>query len=164
LERTLIAGFGNVYRRDDGVGRAVVNVVREDLGRPALDLQDDGFDDLGHQVDTVILHQIVPELAETLTDYDRVIFVDAHVESLPQPIHEVELEVTLRIPFVAHQFHPSTVLALAQQIHGHAPQGILLSVRGHDFDFGEGLSPQTARLVPDAVRRIHELIDAGEEA
>jgi hydrogenase maturation protease len=164
LERTLIAGFGNVYRRDDGVGRAVVNVVREELGRPALDLQDDGFDDLGHQVDTVILHQIVPELAETLTDYDRVIFVDAHVESLPQPIHEVELEVTLRIPFVAHQFHPSTVLALAQQIHGHAPQGILLSVRGHDFDFGEGLSPQTARLVPDAVRRIHELIDAGEEA
>lgn len=164
MERTLIAGFGNVYRRDDGVGRAVVNVVREELGRPALDLQDDGFDDLGHQVDTVILHQIVPELAETLTDYDRVIFVDAHVESLPQPIHEVELEVTLRIPFVAHQFHPSTVLALAQQIHGHAPQGILLSVRGHDFDFGEGLSPQTARLVPDAVRRIHELIDAGEEA
>jgi hydrogenase maturation protease len=164
LDRTLIAGFGNVYRRDDGVGRVVVNAVRESIGRPPLDLQDDGFNDLGHRVDTVVLHQIVPELAETLADYDRVIFVDAHVEALPQPIHEIELEVTLRVPFVAHQFHPSTVLALAQQIHGRAPEGILLSLRGHDFDFGEGLSSETAELVPQAVRRIHELIGPPEEA
>ena len=56
LSRTLIIGFGNVYRRDDGVAFVVLNAVRERLGRPLLDTEDDGFDDLGHEVDTILLH------------------------------------------------------------------------------------------------------------
>ncbi|HUM35830.1 MAG TPA: hypothetical protein PLQ85_03060, partial [Anaerolineae bacterium] len=77
--RTLIAGFGNVFRRDDGVGPTVVNAVRARLGRTPLDSLDDGFETLGETVDTVVLHQLVPELAETVKDYALLIFVDAHV-------------------------------------------------------------------------------------
>jgi hydrogenase maturation protease len=157
-ERTLVAGFGNAYRRDDGVGRAVVNALREQLGRPRLDIMDDGFEDLGHVVDTVVLHQLVPELAETLADYDLVIFVDAHVGTVPESVHEEHLAVSYRTPFVSHQCHPSTVLALTKQMHGRAPAAVLLSLRGYDFDFGEGLSDETAALVPEAVARIMALI------
>lgn len=160
-ERTLVAGFGNAYRRDDGVGRVVVNALREQLGRPPLDIMDDGFEDLGHAVDTVVLHQLVPELAETLADYDLVIFVDAHVGTVPVLIHEERLAVSYRTPFVSHQCHPSTVLALTRQMHGHAPEAVLLSLRGYDFDFGEGLSDETAALVPDAVARIMTLVGRG---
>jgi hydrogenase maturation protease len=152
--RTLVCGFGNPYRRDDGVGRAVVNALCERLGRLPLDALDDGLDDLGHAVDTAVLHQLTPELAETLADYDLVIFVDAHMGNVPEDIREERLEAAHRTPFVYHQTHPATVLALAQQMHGQAPAGILLSLRGHDFDFGEGLSPETAALVPRAVERI----------
>jgi hydrogenase maturation protease len=154
MKRTLVAGFGNTYRRDDGVALAVVNDVRERLERPRLEPLDDGYDDLGHDLDTIVLHQMVPELAETVADYELVIFVDAHVATLPEPIHEEHMDVEYKTPFVSHQFHPSTVLALAQQMYGKAPKAVLLSVLGHDFDFGEGLSDKTAALVPEAADRI----------
>ncbi|MGC9521370.1 MAG: hydrogenase maturation protease [Anaerolineae bacterium] len=157
--RTLVAGFGNLYRRDDGVARVVVNRLLEGLGREPLDSLDDGFENVGHQVDAVVLHQLVPELAEDLKDYDLVIFVDAHVgNGIMEPIHEEWIEVAYRTPFVYHQTHPSTILALAKQMHGAAPDAILLSLLGHDFDFGEGLSEPTAALVDPAVERILTLI------
>ncbi len=160
LKRTLVAAFGNVYRRDDGAGRAVVNALREQLGRPPLDLMDDGFDDLGHRVDTVVLHQLAPELAETVANYDLVIMVDAHVASLPEPLHQERIAAQYQAPtFVSHLTAPGTILKLAHEMHGRAPDGELLSLRGHDFSFGEGLSPQTAAWVPLAVERVQALIE-----
>ena len=160
---TLVAGFGNLYRQDDGVARFVVNALRERLGRPPLDEMDDGFDDLGHQVDTVVLHQLVPELAEDLKNYDLVIFVDAHVGSgIPEAIHEEALETTYRTPFVYHQTHPSTILALTMQMYDVAPRAMLLSLLGHTFDFGQGLSEETAALVEPATERILALARAQE--
>ena len=161
LIHTLVAGFGNLYRQDDGVARVVVNALRERLGRAPLDEMDDGFGDLGHRLDTVVLHQLVPELAEDLKDYDLVIFVDAHVGSgIVEPIHEEHLDVVYRAPFVYHQTHPSTVLALTAQMYGKSPRAILLSLLGHDFDFGQGLSAETAALVEPAVGRILTLVTA----
>lgn len=161
--RILIVGFGNQYRRDDGVGPYVINLVRAALGRPPFDPLDDGFDTLGEAVDTIVLHQLVPELAETFKDYDRLIFVDAHVGNLPESIREERLDAAYTQPFVSHQFHPSTVLALAQQLYGRAPQTVLLSIRGHDFDFGEGLSPETEALAQEAAARIMQSITDGFE-
>ncbi len=153
--RTLVVGFGTLYRRDDGVARFVANALRERLGRAPLDALDDGFEALGHPVDVVMLHQLVPELAETVEDYVLVIFVDAHVDTtMPEPLREERLEVTYRTPFVYHQTHPSTVLALTQQMYDVTPEAVLLSILGRDFDFGEGLSPETAALVEPAVERI----------
>ncbi|MCX7682509.1 MAG: hydrogenase maturation protease [Anaerolineae bacterium] len=157
--RILVCGFGNVYRRDDGAGYAVINALRERLGRPPLDLLDDGFTDLGHTLDTIVLHQLMPELAETLADYDLVVFIDAHMGNVAEEVREERLEAAHRTPFVHHQMHPATLLALAQQMYGRAPVGILLSVRGYDFDFGTGLSPETAALVPWAVERIMRLAE-----
>lgn len=162
MPRVLVAGFGNLYRRDDGAGRAVVNALRAALGRPPLEPLDDGFDDLGRPVDTVVLHQLVPELAETLADYALVIFVDAHVGSVPELLREERLAAAYQTPFVSHNTPPATVLALAQQLHGRAPEAVLLSLRGYDFDFGEGLSEGTAALVPQTVVRIQQLIAALE--
>ena len=76
----------------------------------------------------------------------------------PNDFHEETVEPTFRTPFVSHQTHPSTVLALTAQMFGVAPEAILLSLVGYDFDFGEGLSDATAALVPQAVTRILELV------
>lgn len=154
MERVLLIGFGNPYRRDDGVGPVVVNQVRAALGYSALGYLEDGFDSLGHEVDTLLLHQLTPELAETLVHYGLVIFVDAHVEQLPEPVLEQWLQDTYMPPMVSHQFHPSTLLALTRELYGHTPQALLISVRGHDFDFGEGLSPETVPLAQKAVKII----------
>lgn len=156
-ERTLVVGFGNVYRRDDGVGFAVVNAVRRGLGLPPLEAGDDGMEDIPSAespLDGIVLHQLIPELAELFGAYARVIFVDAHVAGLGEKLLEEPLEACYKPATVSHTLHPCTLLALAAALHGHAPAGVLISVCGHDFDFGEGLSPETERLLPHAVERV----------
>ena len=157
MKRTLVIGFGNVYRRDDGAGYVALNAVRARLGRPPLSTEDDGFDDLGHPIDTILLHQLVPELAEDIVPYDLVIFVDAHVGQVPELVYEEELDVCYKSATVSHTLHPCSVLALAQELHGRCPRGVLLSIRGYDFEFGEGLSEATAALIPEAVDRVFAL-------
>jgi hydrogenase maturation protease len=159
-KRTLVLGFGNIYRRDDGVAYVVLNAVRERLDRPLLGIDDDGFDDLGHAVDTVLLHQLVPELAETAAPYDQLVFVDAHVSEIEEPVRQEALEACYRSATVSHQLHPCTLLALVEGLRGEAPRGVLISVRGYDFDFGEGLSEKTAALVPEAVEQIMAVIES----
>ena len=161
MRRTLVAGFGNMYRRDDGVSSFVINALRRRTGRPELAPDEDGFDDLGNEIDTVLLHQLVPELAVDVAGYDLVIFVDAHVAQMEDDLREEELDVCYKPATVSHQLHPCSVLALANQMHGHAPAGVLLSLRGYDFDFGEGLSDTTAAIVPAAVDRILDLAGTG---
>lgn len=160
MRRTLVVGFGNAYRRDDGVGRAVVNALRQALGQSALDPLDDGFDELGRDVDTVVAHQLVPEFAELLGPYALAIFVDARVGEGTDLLSEATIVPIPHSTSVSHHLHPGTLLDLARRIHGRAPEGILLSLLGHDFDFGETLSPETASQVPLAVARILTLVDA----
>lgn len=160
--KTLVVGFGNAYRRDDGVGFVVVNTLRARLGRPPLDADDDGYGDQGHETDTLVLHQLVPEMAEHVSAYDLVVFVDAHVGSIPDPVREEQLEVCYRSATVSHQLHPCTVLAMAQEFYGRCPRGVLLSILGRDFEFGEGLSEQTAELVPQVLDRVLALAAGGE--
>jgi hypothetical protein len=83
--RSLIIGYGNPSRRDDGVGLAVVNGLRQYLGQQPLEEGDDGSSELGDStVGTLFLEQLIPELAETLAAYDRVWFVDAHLGVYPE--------------------------------------------------------------------------------
>ncbi len=153
--KTILVAVGNPYRRDDGVGRQIVNAVLRRVGRAELGPFDDGYDDLGHDLDCVVLQQMVPELAETLADYDRAAFVDAHVPHLGAQIREERLKPEFEnAHLVSHQFKPSSILALALQLYGRAPESILVSLPGYDFDFGEELSPQVAAMVPGAVERI----------
>ena len=163
MSKTLVMGFGNIYRRDDGVAFRVVNTLREQLGRPPLDLEEDGFDDLGHPVDTVILHQLVPEIVETIAGYGQIIFVDAHVSQIEDPIRIETIDACYKESIVPHQLHPCSVLAMANEFYGCSVQGLLVSIRGHDFDFGDNLSAQTASLVPQAADCILVQIAAAAE-
>ncbi|HOP36352.1 MAG TPA: hypothetical protein PL090_08500, partial [Syntrophales bacterium] len=56
---TLLLGIGNIHREDDGVGPKCVDLV----SFPG--------------VHRLVVQQLVPELAETIRDYERVVFVDA---------------------------------------------------------------------------------------
>ncbi|MHB0857927.1 MAG: hydrogenase maturation protease [Anaerolineae bacterium] len=155
MPRTLVIGYGNIYRRDDGVGFAVVNALHERLYGRALDPDRDPLEKIGEgAIDLLVLHQLVPDLAETLAEYDLVVFVDAHVESLPEPLLEQEIASRYKPGLVTHQLHPSSLLALAHDLYARTPRGVILSVRGTDMDFGPGLSEAAAAQVPGVVARI----------
>lgn len=156
--RSLVIGYGNPSRRDDGVALHVVNGLRERWGQPTLAPLIDGWDDLGGMRDSLFLQQLTPELAATLAEYDLVVFVDAALPQMEEPVRLERVAPGLRMAAVSHHMEPATLLALAGQLYGQAPAGWLASVRGHDLGFGEQLSPETAAAVPEAVARVARLI------
>jgi Ni,Fe-hydrogenase maturation factor len=129
----------------------VVNGLRARAGQTLLEEGEDGFDDLGHALDTLFLQQLSPELAETLTEYDHLVLVDAHLGIYPELVHRSELDPQVEAAIVSHHFKPGTLLALARHLYGRAPAAELVSVRGFTFDFTSELSPQTAAGVSQVV-------------
>ena len=159
--RSLIIAYGNPSRRDDGVGFHVLNALREELGRKPLSVEDDGADELGMPIDTLCLHQLAPELAETVAEYDVVVFVDAHVPgAYPEPIREEAVGTECSLGPVTHHMKPEMIMAVTRALFGRAPDGWLVSVKGHDFDFGVELSDRTAALVPEAAGRVRARVVA----
>jgi hydrogenase maturation protease len=152
--RTLVIGYGNPSRQDDGVGLAVVNGLRSRLDLLPLDEGADGYDDLGRDLDTLFLQQLTPELAELLPAYDHVCFVDAHLGIYPELVHRVTLLPQAAPAIVSHHLKPGTLLAFAAEGYGHAPTAELISIRGFVFDFGPELSPPTADGVEQVIRDI----------
>jgi len=148
----LIVGYGNISRRDDGVAFHIIQRLRERLGLPAWP-RDVEFDErLEAGLAMVFVHQLAPELAETVARFEVVVFVDAHVRGAQRdPVQWEEITPAYRAGMVSHQFQPSVVLALCQTLYGRCPGGYILSVLGTDFDFGDRLSPHTSELADEAV-------------
>jgi len=158
MKRMLVIGYGNPYRRDDGVALVVVNRLRTCQGRPPLEEGMDGLEELEEELDAIFLQQLTPELAEIIVQYEEVIFVDAHMGEYPELLREVTLEPAARPAIVSHHLHPEALLALAEALWGRAPQARLLSIRGYDFDFGTELSSQTQEGSERVVARIWKAI------
>lgn len=154
MARTLVIGYGNPYRRDDGVALYIANALRRNQGLRSLEWSEDGLDDCGHPLDTVVLHQLLPEIAPMLADYDLAVFVDAHTGVIPDDIRVVPVEEEYGFQAVTHHMSPGMVMALARAARGQAPRAVLVSVRGEDFDFGEGLTEGCKARADEAVRMI----------
>lgn len=141
--KTLVLGYGNRSRNDDGVGWVVVEELAR-LGLPEVTLE--------------TAHQLEVEMAETLCGFEQVIFVDAAIPESPQPILRTVVEPSFQSHAVAHYLTPADLLALTHTLYGHRPRAILFSIRGEDFHFGETLSPTTREAAREVTRQIRELI------
>ncbi|MDY6845643.1 MAG: hydrogenase maturation protease [Chloroflexota bacterium] len=155
---TLIFGYGNADRQDDGAGWHIVKILAERLGLSipedpgaAIELEDE-------LVDLIFDLQIYPELAETISQYKRVCFVDAHTSNVPEEISWVELSPAYEISPLTHHMSPKTVLSISQTVYDKAPETILVSVRGYKFQFERELSPQTEQLTHKAAERIWQWV------
>lgn len=158
MPRTLVVGYGNVHRGDDGVAYHVVNAVRERLGQEPLGEDTTGLESLGMRVDSILLTQLVPELIDTMGDYGQVIFVDAHVrEDVPDLHCEAVVPVYSASAFT-HHMTPAMLLALLKAIHQQEPAGYIVSIRGRDFDFRRELSAATESSVRPAVDEILRIV------
>ena len=122
--KSLIIGYGNVYCHDDGVALYVINNLRKRLGLRDLQPDEDGLDELGHSLDTVLLHQLVPETIPVLSQYQQVVFVDAHQGTIPEDVRVVRVKEELGFHAVTHHMSPGMLLAMARQTHQVAPRRI----------------------------------------
>ena len=140
-------GYGNMLRSDDGVGVWVADRIA------ALHLPD---------VDVKTCHQLFPELAADILQYDTVIMVDASTigepitvrESIPPPEH---------LPSSNHNVSPELLQQLAHEMYGVSVGMHVYTVRGESFEFGSILSStvkelaiKTVDLIAALLRQIHQ--------
>jgi hydrogenase maturation protease len=146
--KTLILGYGNTLRKDDGLG------VYAALALDSLTLPAD--------VEICTYHQLSPELSPTLAQVDHAIFIDAALASngeKPGTIKTRALQPRTRQPgSITHHFDPETLLAMAETLYGHAPQATLFSVTAASFDLEEGLSPEVSAALPVLIESIKKYL------
>ncbi len=142
---TLVIGYGNPLRGDDGFGVAVAERVQHLLA--------------SEKVAVIVCQQLTPELAEPISAVDTVVFVDVRVG---KPAGVIECERLSPEPFsvsVTHSLEPAGLLVLARELYGRVPQNaFLLTVRTTRFQYGEQLSPEVEQAIPEAVERIRQIL------
>ncbi|HWX23141.1 MAG TPA: hydrogenase maturation protease [Candidatus Binatia bacterium] len=137
----LVIGYGNTLRSDDGVGPRVAEAVAR-LNLPG--------------VGTLSCGLLTPELAEPISRADKVIFVDAAVDA-PREVQLRALTPADSSQIMAHAADPRTLLALARDVFGHAPQAWWLTIPVENIGVGENLSPFARRGFSEALREIKKL-------
>jgi len=157
MDRTLVIGFGNRDRADDGVAYYVVNRLRERLGRKPLGEDETGLEELEGSIDSIFLSQLTPELMDIVAPYRRIVFVDAHVGEDRGDLHCAPVQPEDVGTTFTHQLSPAMLLALLKVLYGQEPSGFIVSIRGYDFDFHPTLSAATGRMIDAAVDRIGQL-------
>ncbi len=146
--KVLIIGYGNPLREDDGIGWRVI----EEFNNCQLSI-------VNCQLETVAVHQLLPELAGDVSEAELVIFVDASVVGEPGTISVQELEpVEQEMGAFTHHFDPAGLLGYARDLYGRFPQAYLVTITAVSLGYGEGLSPTIEMLVPDVLQQIKQII------
>jgi hydrogenase maturation protease len=152
-ERTLILGYGNPDRQDDGVAWHILCNLASRLDRPIPSFEE-GFTLSEEDPDLFFVLQLTPELAEMMANYERVCLIDAHTGSIPEDINLIQIAPEYQKSPLTHHTTPQTCLALAKTIYNSEPEAILVSVRGFEFDFSHHLSMKTKHLARQAEQTI----------
>jgi hydrogenase maturation protease len=154
MEKTLIIGYGNPDRQDDGVAWHVLQAIAASFGFSPDANKDTDLIQINEDLDLMYLLQLVPELSERLSQYKKVCFVDAHTGDIPDEVRSIEIYPQFhRSPFT-HHLTPESLLEICLTIYKSNPKALLVSVRGYEFDFSNELSLLTAKLIPDATKQI----------
>ena len=138
----LVIGYGNPGRGDDGLGPAAAAAIGG-IGWPNVTVMDN--------------YQLAIEDSIEVARHDLVWFVDAAVAG--------ERRCTARrvvpafgLSFTSHLLEPAALLAIAEQQFEARPEAWLLSIRGHAFGFGEGLSQRARSNLAQAVAMLRRRI------
>jgi hydrogenase maturation protease len=158
MHRTIIIGYGNIDRSDDGVAYEIINLVRQNLGQKILEDGDTGLEKLKGEIDSVFLPQLVPEIMELLTGYAQIIFVDAHAGADMKDLNCSKVTPQYVSSTFTHHMTPDALLAFLKTLYQHEPEAYIVSVRAHDFDFKRSFSPKTQSLLRPASDKIIELL------
>ncbi|MGV8056561.1 MAG: hydrogenase maturation protease [Smithellaceae bacterium] len=156
--RTIIIGYGNIDRSDDGVAYEVVNLVRQHLGQKILEDGDTGLENLQGEIDSIFLPQLVPEIMELLTGYEQIIFVDAHTGTDVEDLNCFKVIPQYISSTFTHHMTPDALLAFLKSLYSHEPEAYMVSVCAQNFDFKRSFSPKTQSLLGPARERILQLL------
>lgn len=159
--RTLIFGYGNLDRQDDGVAWHILSMLKHALALPDPEFVDDEVNG-EPELATLFQLQLTPELAETVAGFDRVCFIDAHTGAVPEQVHSEVLSPSFQHSPLTHHLTPQSLLSIIQTLYQKEIDALLISVRGYEFEFSQKLSIRTQQLVPLAVTDIIEWLGSDQ--
>ena len=142
MPHSLIIGYGNTIRSDDGAGYKAALALQSELSSPECAI--------------IAAHQLTPEMAETVAAASHVLFLDAAHVGNPG---EIRCQGILRDPHfqpgaLTHDLTPSSLLELALRYFQAQPEASLLTLTGANFELGEEFSSPVTQAWPHYLARI----------
>ncbi len=139
-ERVFLAGIGNAFRRDDGIGLCIAHQIdqRRLQGVKVVEHQGEGLD-----------------LIEKWEGFKTVILVDAVSSgAVPGTVHRIQMpgqELSSSFEGCStHAFSIAQTIALAKTLQRLPARLIIYGIEGASFEMGEGFSD----LVREAAERV----------
>jgi hydrogenase maturation protease len=135
--RILVIGYGNTLRQDDGVGPRVADALLERV--------------TDERVEILTRASLTPELAETISGLDTVVFVDASAELAPGAVEARDVVRSDSADMaLVHFLAPEALLSWSHDLFGRCPEGRVWLVGVERTELGEELSavvePCVARI------------------
>lgn len=149
--KALVAGFGNIFFRDDGYGPEAARLLVREGPPPQVHVTDFGI-------------RGMHAAFEMLEGYDVVLFLDAVQRGgAPGTLYVIEPEEMRGDAPDAHAMELHNALAfyegLCTQLHPEKhPRILVVGCEPERLDEGIGLSEAVARAVPAAVELVHSVL------
>ncbi len=140
---TMIIGYGNSMRADDGAGPALVEQLAELLPN--------------HEaagVRLIACPQLTPELAADIAQAKKVLFVDASIMVKAGHVRIRQVHPDTAGMTMGHHFTPATVLALADHVFAARPATWLAAIGCESLAMDNQLTPRIAGTVERLARHI----------
>jgi hydrogenase maturation protease len=142
MSKVLVIGYGNTLRGDDAAGVKAAELIAQ--RHP--------------EYEYIYLHQLVPELAEQIGDYDIVFFIDAQKDITQPSARLIAPSIEADQPRT-HFISPESLLALSQQLYQRMPsKSYVIGIPASEFEFSEELSAQTTQGVTDCPAMVEQII------
>ena len=149
--RTLVAGVGNVFLRDDAFGVEVIKLLAEQQHPDGVEIRDFGI-------------RGVHLVYELLNGCDLFVLVDAAARGEPPgtvSVLEVELPEVDKMdrPVMdAHSLNPDAIFALLASLGGRPGRSLVVACEPAEIDAGMGLSDPVREALPHAVRTVQDIL------
>src|ERR1700722_3004165 len=150
--RTLVAGVGNVFLRDDAFGVEVIRLLGERRDPSGVQIRDFGI-------------RGVHLVYDLLDGCDLFVLVDAAARGdAPGTVTVLEVEpqappAEAGAPVIdAHSMTPDGIFALLASLGGRPGRSLLVAGEPADVSAGMGLSEPVQAALPHAVRAVEEIL------
>jgi hydrogenase maturation protease len=149
--RTLVAGVGNVFQRDDAFGVEVIRLLAERPRPAGVEIADFGIRGI----------HLVYEL---LNGCDLFILVDAAQRGCePGTVTVLEVEPRDTAPRAAvmdaHGLAPDQIFAMLASMGSRPGRSLVVACEPADVSAGMGLSEQVREALPQAVRVVEAIFE-----
>ena len=147
--QVLIIGYGNPLRSDDGFGCHAAHELSSRLPGP--------------NIEVLPCQQLTPDLAETASHFQLVIFIDAAVNLPPgelrcERITASENRDHLEASSFSHFLTPASLLTCTAELYAKFPDAYCISVGGESFAEGESISPAVQAALEPLLAQVRSLL------